>query len=77
MLLEALGRFLLGLGTGLSMSAITMADADATNRVAARAHQRVSGLRREADVRLWTVYDRYAGTMGPEVRAAYRRRLTT
>ncbi len=77
MLFEALGRFLLGLGTGLSMSAITMADADATDRAVARAQQRVAGLRREADSRLWTVYDRYAGMMGPEARDAYRRRLTT
>jgi hypothetical protein len=76
-LFEALGRFLLGLSAGLTMSAITMADADATNRAAVRAQQRVSGLRRDADARLWTVYDRYAGTMGPQVRAEYRRRLAT
>jgi hypothetical protein len=77
MLFEALGRFLLGLSAGLTMSAITMADADATNRAAVRAQQRVSGLRRDADARLWTVYGRYAGTMGPHVRAEYRRRLAT
>ena len=77
MLLEALGRFLLGLSAGLTMSAVAMADADATNRAAARAQQRVAGFRREADTRAWAVYDRYAGTMGPEARAANRRRLTT
>ena len=74
MLLQA-AYALMGFSVGIVLALIEEADRQATTRCAAEAQRRVARLRGEADARVAETYNRWATSMGAEVKRAYKRRM--